>query len=159
MKGHTGFALVALGAAASVAYAWRKRRSPDDVVRAYFAAWESGDPGQLERIVADDYAGHVKALTGTEDRDRTGLAEQLQAHAETFTESHFDLEDLMRDGDKAAARVRLRAVHGDDGREVEMEGLVFLRIAGGRIAEEWASWDYLDLAQQLGVELELTPRE
>jgi predicted ester cyclase len=48
-------------------------------------------------------------------------------------------------------------VHGEDGRDVEMEGLVFLRVAGGRIAEEWANWDYLDLAQQLGVELELTP--
>jgi ketosteroid isomerase-like protein len=157
MKRYAGFALVALGAAASVAFTLRKRRSPEDVVRDYFAAWESGDPKKLEAVVAGDYAGHVKALAGTEDRDHAALADALQAHTETFTESSFDIEDLVQHGGKVAARVRLSAVHGDDAREVELEGLVFLRVAGGRIAEEWANWDYLDLAQQLGVELELTP--
>jgi ketosteroid isomerase-like protein len=158
MKRYVGFAVVALGAAATITYTLRRRRSPEDVVSAYFAAWESGDPEKLDEILAHDYAGHVKTLTETEDRDRAALEKAIQAHAETFTESSFDVEDIVRNGDKVASRVRLRAVHGDDGRDVEMEGLVFFRIADGKIAEEWASWDYLNLAQQLGVELELTPR-
>jgi ketosteroid isomerase-like protein len=159
MKRYAGFALIALGAAVSVAYTLRKRHSPEDVVRAYFAAWESGDPDRLQGVVAADYTGHVKALAGTEDRDRDALVDQLEAHSETFTESTFQVEDVMCDKDKIAARVRLQAVHGEDGREVEMEGLVLLRVKDGKIAEEWASWDYLGLAQQLGVELELSRQE
>jgi len=49
-------------------------------------------------------------------------------------------------------------LYTSDGRDVEMDGLVFLRVEDGRIAEEWASWDYLGLAEQLGMELEVNPR-
>jgi len=157
MKRYAGFALIALGAATVVVYTLRKRRGPEDILRAYFAAWESGDLRRLDGVVGDGYVGHIKAISGTDDRDRDALAEQLQAHAEAFTESTFEVEDVMRDGDKVAARVRLEAVHADDGRDVEMDGLVMVRIDGGRIVEEWASWDYLGLAEQLGVELSVNP--
>jgi predicted ester cyclase len=33
-----------------------------------------------------------------------------------------------------------------------MDGLVFFRLEKGRIVEEWASWDYLGLARQLGLD-------
>lgn len=156
MKRYAGFALVALGAAATIVYTLRKRHSPDDLVRAYFAAWEAGDAKRLDSVVSDDYVGHIKALAGTEDRDRDALADQLEAHADTFDESTFEVEDVVRNGHKLAARVHLSAVHGEDGREVDMDGLVMLRVEDGRIVEEWASWDYLGLAEQLGLELSVT---
>ena len=40
----------------------------------------------------------------------------------------------------------MRARHRETGREAEIDGLVILRLVGGRIAEEWSSWDYLGLA-------------
>ena len=148
--------LIALAGVAGITFValrLRRRRALLGLVREYFSAWESGDPTRFERIVSADYKGHVNALAGTEERDRDGLGSALAAHAETFTNSSFTIEDLVTDSNRVAARTRLRATHGGDGHEVETSGLVILRIADGRITEEWASWDYLGLANQLGVEV------
>jgi ketosteroid isomerase-like protein len=155
MKRFASFGLLVVGAATVAEYARRRRRSPEDIVRAYFAAWDTGDPDCLDGVVCDDYEGHVHALDGTEDRDRERLVDQLRAHAETFTESRFEIQDLVSNGDRVAVRMRFTGVHGDDGRDVEMDGLAFMRVKRGRLVEEWASWDYLGLARQLGFELEV----
>ena len=133
----------------------RRRHSPEMVVRRYFEAWEQGKPDPLERVVGRDYSGHLNALAGTEDRDRDALAEQLEAHARVFDERTFHVEDTVASGDRVAARVHMRASHAESDRTVEMDGLVFFRLEKGRIAEEWASWDYLGLARQLGLDVSL----
>jgi hypothetical protein len=45
----------------------------------------------------------------------------------------------------------MHACHEETGREGEMDGIAILRLDGDRIAEEWSSWDYLGLANQLGL--------
>jgi ketosteroid isomerase-like protein len=152
MKRHLALAGGAL-AAALLLVRERGRRSPEAAVREYFKAWEAGEVDPLRRVVDREYSGHVNALAGTEDRDRDTLAEQLEAHASVFGERSFRVEDTVASHDRAAARVHMRAIHAETDREVEMEGLVFFRLEKGRIIEEWASWDYLGLAQQLGLEI------
>jgi predicted ester cyclase len=39
----------------------------------------------------------------------------------------------------------------ETGQEGEIDGIAFLRFDGDKIAEEWSSWDYLSLANQLGL--------
>jgi steroid delta-isomerase-like uncharacterized protein len=130
----------------------RRRRSPETLVRKYFEAWAEGSPDSLDGVLADEYSGHVNALAGTEDRDRESLADQLEAHSQVFAERHYDVEDTVASGDEVAARVHMRATHAETDRTAEMDGLVFFRLDNGRIAEEWASWDYLGLARQLGLD-------
>lgn len=131
----------------------RARASGDAVVRRFFEAWESGDGAGAAKLVTKDYAGHVNALAGLEHRNRGALAEVIEAQAQTFEKRRFSVEDLVSTRDRAAARVCMQARHADSGRDVEMEGLAFFRLEDGRIAEEWSSWDYLGLAEQLGVVL------
>lgn len=130
----------------------RRRRSPEALVRKYFEAWEKGSSDRLDDVLDDDYSGHVNALAGVEDRDRESLDEQLQAHARVFDDRHYEIEDTVASGDEVAARVHMRATHAETDRTADMEGLVFFRLDNGRIAEEWASWDYLGLARQLGLD-------
>jgi ketosteroid isomerase-like protein len=129
----------------------RRRHSPEAVVRRYFEAWEDGDPDELADVVHSDYAGHVHALAGTEERDRETLGRQIEAHAEVFEERQYEIEDLVASGDEVAGRVHMRATHVETDRSAEMDGLVLFRLEKGRIAEEWASWDYFGLARQLGL--------
>ena len=140
---------------------WAQRKlagngSIEPLLRDYLEAWETGDAERLERIVSEDYTGHVNALAGVETRDRNGLAEQVRAHAQTYSDARFELQDCIANGGKIAARARMQGRH-EDGGDVDMEGMLILRIDRGRIAEEWASWDYLGVAQQLGVELKVEP--
>ncbi|TML88156.1 MAG: ester cyclase [Actinobacteria bacterium] len=144
----------ALGAAAvlGLVVALRRRReNPTQSLRRYYEAWAQGDSKALRSLLADDYRGHVHTLAGTEERDAEQLADLLENHAEAFEWTNFDVRDVLRDGDRLAARVTMRARHRETGREAEIDGLVILRLVGGRIAEEWSSWDYLGLAEQLGL--------
>lgn len=148
--------LQALGAAAmmtalAVSVRRHRRADPDRIVRAYCDAWASGDADAVVDLVAEDYRGHVHTLAGTEERDRDALSSLVRGHAEVFERVEYDVNDVLHDDGRAAARVTMRARHRESGRQGEIDGLVILRIESGRVAEEWASWDYLGLAQQLGL--------
>jgi ketosteroid isomerase-like protein len=130
----------------------RRRRSPETLVRKFFDAWEEGSADPLQEVVDRDYSGHLTALAGTEERDLETLAGQIEEHARVFDERHFEVEDTVASGDEVAARVHMRASHAESDRTAEMDGFVFFRVEKGRIAEEWASWDYLGLARQLGLD-------
>jgi ketosteroid isomerase-like protein len=143
---------IAIAAALGFALALRRRHEgPTRLLRSYYDAWAQGDAAALRGLLAADYRGHVHTLAGTEERDGEQLAELLTSHADAFERTAFDVRDLLRDGDRLAARVTMQARHRETGREAEIDGLVILRVADGRIAEEWSSWDYLGLAKQLGL--------
>jgi steroid delta-isomerase-like uncharacterized protein len=146
-----GAGAVALATAAVVGVRRRRSHDPERLVRRYFDAWASGDSEALDELLADDYCGHVHTLAGTEERDRDGLASLLAGHAEAFEQVEYEVQDVLKDDGRVAARVAMRADHRETGRSGEIEGLAIFRLHRGRIAEEWSSWDYLGLADQLGL--------
>ncbi len=144
--------LLAVASALGLAVSLRRRRDdPRLLVERYYGAWEHGDAEALRELLARDYRGHVHALAGTEERDVDALVGRLESHAAAFEWTEFEVCDLLRDDGRVAARIRMRARHRETAREGEIEGLVILRVARGCIAEEWSSWDYLGLAEQLGL--------
>ncbi len=142
--------VAALGALA-LAVRRRRRRDPERVVRSYYDAWADGDPDAVRGLLDDDYEGHVHTLAGVEERGRDELGRLVASHADAFDRVEYEVHDLLRDDGRVAARVTMRARHRETGRDGEIGGLVLLRLDGARIAEEWSSWDYLGLAQQLGL--------
>jgi steroid delta-isomerase-like uncharacterized protein len=128
-----------------------KKSDPEHVLRAYYDAWSEGDGDAVRELLADDYCGHVHTLSGTEDQGADDLAERVESHAGAFEQVEYDVEDVIAADGRVAARVTMHASHKETGREAETVGLVILRVDGGRIAEEWSSWDYLGLAEQLGL--------
>jgi steroid delta-isomerase-like uncharacterized protein len=150
---HAVGALGALAAATAAVVSVRRRRrtAPERIVREYYDAWARGDAEALRDVLTDDYCGHVHTVAGTEERDADGLAELLASHADAFDHVEYDVREVLRDDGRAAARVTMRADHRETGRSGEIDGLVILRLDDGRIAEEWSSWDYLGLAEQLGL--------
>jgi predicted ester cyclase len=69
------------------------------------------------------------------------------------------VEDVVAEGDKVLTRVTLRGTHRREieefgpptGRRIEMKGLSISRIEGGKIVEDWDSYDNLSVMQQLGL--------
>jgi steroid delta-isomerase-like uncharacterized protein len=141
----------AAATAAVVSVRRRRRTDAGTVVRKYYDAWSDGDADALRGLLADDYRGHLHTLAGTEEHDADGLAALLASHTDVFEQVEYDVCDLLRDDGRAAARIRMRAQHRETGKSAEIDGLVILELDGGRIAEEWSSWDYLGLAEQIGL--------
>lgn len=143
-----------VGAAALAVMALRRLRGRgdhEDVVRAYFDAWSDGDGDAMRELVSDDYQGHVHLLHGTEERDADELISVVGSHAEVFSDVDYELHEVISHNGCAAVRATMHASHEETGRDAEIDGIAILRFDGDRIAEEWSSWDYLDLANQLGL--------
>ena len=123
----------------------------EDAVRAYFDAWSEGDGDALRELVSDDYLAHVRTLDTTDERDADELISVVQSHAQAFSEVEYDLHDVISHNGCVAVRATMHARHEETGKEGEIDGIAILRFDGDRIAEEWSSWDYPDLVNQLGL--------
>jgi ketosteroid isomerase-like protein len=123
----------------------------EDVVRAYFDAWSDGDGDAMRDLVSDDYQAHVHTLEGTDERDADELISVVEGHAEAFSDVDYELHQVISHNGCVAVRATMHASHEGTGRDGEMEGIAILRFDGDRIAEEWSSWDYHSLVNQLGL--------
>jgi ketosteroid isomerase-like protein len=148
--------VLAAGAAAlTAALLHRLRRhygsGHEDAIRAYFDAWSEGDGETMRDLISDDYLGHVRTLEGTDERDADELISVVEGHAEAFSEVDYELHEVISRNGCAAVRATMHACHEETGQEGEIDGIAILRFDGDQIAEEWSSWDYPALVEQLGL--------
>lgn len=73
-----------------------------------------------------------------------------------FSGLHFDVEDIVSQGDRVAARWTMRGRHTGEafgnpptGRDITQSGMVFYRVAGDRLAEQWILVDVQGLLGQI----------
>jgi steroid delta-isomerase-like uncharacterized protein len=77
-----------------------------------------------------------------------------------FTGQHFTVDDVVSNGDKAAARWTMTANNTvplagvpPTGKQITQHAVVFYRFENGRIAETWLQLDRLGTLQQIGVQI------
>jgi steroid delta-isomerase-like uncharacterized protein len=120
-------------------------------------SWESVDnPDSLDEVYTSDLVWH------NPEGDIQGIeqAKQFVTMFKTaFPDMSATVEDVVAEGDKVVTRVTLRGTHQGEveefgpptDRQVETQGITIHRIDGGKIVEEWNSWDNMSLMQQLGL--------
>ena len=120
-------------------------------------SWESVEnPDDLDEVYTPDVVWH------NPEGDIQGIeqAKQFVSMFKTaFPDMGATIEDVVAEGDKVVTRVTLRGTHQGEveefgpptGRQVEAQGITIHRIEGGKIVEEWNSYDNLSLMQQLGL--------
>jgi steroid delta-isomerase-like uncharacterized protein len=77
---------------------------------------------------------------------------------QAFPNMTVDIEDMVAEGDKVAARCSVRGKHEGDfmGKAatqapVEITGIAMVRIENGKIVEAWNNFDFLKLHKQCGL--------
>ncbi len=120
-------------------------------------AWEAVDnPDLLEEVYAPDVVWHEP------DQELRGLEQAKQfvtTYKTAFPDLNVTVEDQIAEGDKVVTRVTIRGTHQGEteefgpptGRQIEGEGVTISRIEGGKIVEDWDSYDNLSFLQQLGL--------
>jgi predicted ester cyclase len=135
------------------------------LVRRYIEeALSGGDLKVLDDLVAPNY---VDNSPGAEDGRGPGVIRAAQGRIRAlFGDIHYHVDQLVAEGDRVVARYSVRAVRkadretdaGDAGREINIQGMTFFRIAEGRIVETWAINDQFSMFRQLGYAL-TSPKE
>jgi predicted ester cyclase len=103
------------------------------------------DLASVEDVYSERFVDHVNAL---EYRGTDGARRSVALYLNLFPDLSFEVEDQVSEGDRVASRWVLRGTHR--GRRVQLRGIVISRFEDGKIVEDWAASDTLELARQLG---------
>jgi predicted ester cyclase len=104
------------------------------------------DLAGIPRDYHPDFVDHVNRFTY---RGHDGARRSVALYLALFPDLSFEVEDQVTEGDKVASRWTLHGTH--KGRKVELRGIVISRFEDGRIIEDWAASDTLELVRQLGL--------
>jgi steroid delta-isomerase-like uncharacterized protein len=117
----------------------------------------AGDIAGFGDLVADGFVDHEDTPGFAPDKD--GTLDFFRAMLAAFPDLTMEVEDLLADGDRAVARVRVTGTHRGDfmgippsGASGDIQLIDIMRFdADGRVCEHWGVADMLLLMQQLGV--------
>ena len=127
------------------------------LVRRWFEeVWNQRRIEAIAEMAASNIVAHGMGQHGVE----VGI-EQLTQFVQTiqnaFSDIHMTVESIITEGDMVAARWTSTVTHKGEflgiaatGRKVTFTGMTMVRIAAGKIAEGWNSWDQLAVLVQIG---------
>ncbi|MDY6835131.1 MAG: ester cyclase [Chloroflexota bacterium] len=117
---------------------------------------DKGDMAVADELIATDFINHI--VPPGMMCDRESLKQSIADSRSAFPDLHVTLEDLIAEGDKSVARVRIRGTHLGDfmgipatGKQIDVPGITILRFVEGKVVERWNINDDLGFMRQLGV--------
>jgi steroid delta-isomerase-like uncharacterized protein len=125
------------------------------VIRRWVEAWNAQDLDAAEELLEPEFVRHDANLPDVvgPQAERQLIAGNLAA----FPDLHFEIEQLIAEGDLVAARYRVQGTHQGEflgipgtGRPVIIQAVESYRLTDGKLAEQWVVMDALGLLQQLG---------
>ena len=130
-----------------------------ELLRRWFEeVWNKGREEAIDEMFAADGIAH--GLTEGSDKTMRGPVDFkpfFRTFRSAFPEIEVVVEDVIAEGDKVAARCRVRGKHQSDslgfaatGLPTEFTGIAIVRIQGGKIVEAWNNFDFMTMYKQLG---------
>ncbi len=127
------------------------------IIRQFFEAWNSRQPEAFDELVAPDVVRHCQATPGLEINSLDQLKEFLRLDTEVFPGSVQTLKHLVAEGDLVAVWVTYEGTQQGpmgpfppSGARAQFDFGAMFRIARGKIAEWWVTWDNMTILRQLG---------
>ena len=118
--------------------------------------WHARDVEGAGAYIAEDIVDH--AAPPGQGPGLAGLMETFRHFLAAFPDARIDIEDLVAEGDKVAARIVLRGTHRGPffgipatGRPVVVPGIHLMRYADGKMIEHWSNSNDLGMMGQLSV--------
>lgn len=117
---------------------------------------EHGDLNTVDQVIAPNWVNHdgsESPLQGPE-----GFKRLTMGFRSAFSDIRLEIEDMLAEGDKVAARWRFRGTNSGSfqgmpptGKAVDVKATGIFRVVDGKVTDNWVNMDFLGLLQQLGV--------
>ncbi|HEY7033830.1 MAG TPA: ester cyclase [Thermomicrobiales bacterium] len=126
-----------------------------ELARRFFdEIWNRGDESAIDRYIPLAAKGNDPDFGS----GREGFRAQWRQWRTAFPDLHFEIVDLVAEGDKVLTRWVMTGTHRGEflgipatGRAIRVAGMSLDRIEDGLVAEGFDGWDALGLRRQLGV--------
>jgi len=126
--------------------------STAEVVTRYLEALSAGDVDAAVALVAEDFHNEHTSALGNSLHGRAAYRERLPRFLAQFQGLRYELEDLIVDGERAAAPYTMTfRWQREDGTEapVRIRGIFRFRVVDGLIAHRVDYWDGADFQRQV----------
>jgi steroid delta-isomerase-like uncharacterized protein len=123
-------------------------------VERYLDALNHHDPDAIAAAVAEDFVNEHTSARGTSRRGRDAYRAALPVFLDRFRSLHYDVEDLLVDGDRAGVAYRMTARYRDDtgvAHPITIRGMFRFRVVDGLIARRVDYWDGNDFERQITI--------
>lgn len=118
--------------------------------------FSAGDPGAVDKYLAEDFINHDPPFGVSPDRDGMRIAGTMMRAG--FPDWSSELHELIAEGDLVVERFTASGTHRGEvmgvagtGRTVSLPGINIFRLRDGLIVERWGRLDELGLLRQLGL--------
>jgi ketosteroid isomerase-like protein len=118
-----------------------------EVAAGYLAAFATADPDAIAGWVTDDFVNEHTAALGTGCVGREAYRERLAGFLSTFAGVHYDVDEIVSEGDRAVAAYTMRAEF--DGMPVSVRGVQRFEVRDDSIAHRTDYWDSLQFLLQV----------
>src|SRR5262249_15984393 len=130
------------------------------VRRCWEEIWNNNNPAHADEVFAADCVNHSIRPPGPRGPEQ--VRAMIRAWLNAFPDYRCHIEDVIGEGDLIAMRLTFTGTHtaaplSVAGRTVPAKNrsfceaeIIMFRIAEGKIADLWATWDRLSFLEQLG---------
>lgn len=120
-------------------------------------AWNEGNVDGMDEILTAHQLYHDPTFDGAEELEE--FKGFIRGYREAFPDLHYEVEEYIAEGDKAAFWGRVTGTHEGTflgaeptGNEIDIMGIGVVRVEDGKIAERWANFDLFGMFRQLGID-------
>ena len=114
--------------------------------------FEQGRPEAVDELCADDFIGHTWG-----NADKEGLKAAMDRVSKGLADAHFQVNDMIAEGDRVAVRVTASARQVGEfmgmpasGKSYEIGEIHIFRVRDGKVTEHWHQYNPAALMKQLG---------
>jgi steroid delta-isomerase-like uncharacterized protein len=125
------------------------------VLRFFNEGPSKGDLAAADELLAPNFVLHIPLPSAPGIQ---GMNDVITACRAAFEHLNVNVEDMVEEGDKVAARFTARGIHKGafmglqpTNKSITMTGIEIFRIENSKIAELWGEANLLGLMQQLGI--------
>ena len=122
----------------------------------YNELWNRWDFDLVEKLISPSIKFHGSVGLSVEGQD--GFRNYMLMIRSAFPDFHNTVEELVIEGERAAARLTYRGTHrgtifgvAPTGKAITYDGLALFRIEGGKIVEGYGLGNVVRLLAQLGI--------
>jgi steroid delta-isomerase-like uncharacterized protein len=127
------------------------------IIHRFFHAWNNRQLDAFDELIARDVIRHCEATPGVEVRSLEQVKEFLRLDSAVFPDSVQTPKLLVAEADLVAAWTTYEGTQQGplgpfppSGRKAQFDFGAVFRIADGKIAEWWVTWDNMTVLRALG---------